>query len=179
MIDVSDRPLCPRCDSNRIRKAGKPNGIQQFYCNECKRRFLIHLKLKADKIPLICYRCGGSNTISKGKAYRKSRNVGSGKNGICNDCKRGFTQGGRKEVERYRLVLENRIRDLVLPEDIAKEVLHMAVEDIIDGKGYCWNITLRVKEAYREIRGEFGQYGSSHYEYRRQMGEVMKKGGEE
>ena len=35
--------ICPRCGGNKIWKAGKPSGKQQYQCKECRRKFVTEL----------------------------------------------------------------------------------------------------------------------------------------
>ena len=34
---------CPRCGGNKIWKAGKPSGKQQYQCKECRKKFITEL----------------------------------------------------------------------------------------------------------------------------------------
>ncbi len=62
--------------------------------------------------------------------------------------------------------------DLNLPGDVEAEVLQIATMDVLTGKGYCWTVDLDAKEAWRNCRGEYGQRGSDHPQFREQMGQT-------
>jgi len=80
-------------------------------------------------------------------------------------------QGGLKDLQKYHLLLEKRIIDTGLPPDVQAEVLQMAAEDVLIGKGYCWTVELRLKEAWYNTRGEYGQRGSDHPVFRLEQGQ--------
>ncbi len=86
------------------------------------------------------------------------------------ECGKGFVQGGRADLARYHLLLEQRVKALKLPQDVAAEVLHQAAQDVIEGKGYCWTVELHTAAAFRECRGTWG-LGSDHPAYREANGQ--------
>jgi hypothetical protein len=91
----------------------------------------------------------------------------SGRTGWCAACRKRFIQGGRNELAKYHLLLERRVNDLKLPDDVKAEAIQMAYRDVIEGAGYCWTVDLRTKEAWRNARGEYRQFGSDDRTYRR------------
>lgn len=155
-------PLCPRCNGENVIRRGVPNGFQQYRCKDCNRNFAgrgVRLP-EPVTVKLICYRCGA-----------EGRNMGpspdSGRTGYCAICRKRFIQGGRNDLAKYHLLLEQRVNDLKLPEDVRAEALQMAYRDVIEGAGYCWTVAIRTKEAWREARGEYRQFGSDDRTYRR------------
>jgi len=99
----------------------------------------------------------------------------SGRSGQCKNCNRKFVQGGLKDYQKYHLVLEQRILEMKLPEDVESEVLQMATMDVLGGKGYCWSVELKKSQAYRNVRGEWGDHGSDHWAYKAALGESPNK----
>lgn len=167
-------PLCPDCDGatsvNTIR-AGFARNIQRFRCRLCRRTFsgpTVLIKLEPYDYEMVCYHCGNNDVNRIGKGYSKSR---TGRMGFCNKCKRRFVQGGLKDLQKYHLLLEKRIIDVGLPTDVEAEVLQLAAEDVLIGKGYCWSVKLRLKEAWYNTRGEYGQRGSDHPVFRLEQGQ--------
>ncbi|MBL8290789.1 MAG: hypothetical protein JNN08_03075 [Bryobacterales bacterium] len=169
-------PLCPRCNGENVIRRGTPKGLQQYRCKDCKRNFAgrgVRLP-EPVTVKLICYRCG-----AEGRNMGPSPN--SGRTGYCSSCRKRFIQGGRNELAKYHLLLERRVNDLKLPDDVKAEalqmayfrwrtsdgVLQMAYRDVIEGAGYCWTVVLRTKEAWRNARGEYRQFGSDDRTYRR------------
>jgi hypothetical protein len=155
-------PLCPRCGGSHVIRRGLPHGLQNYRCKDCQRNFMgrgVRLQEPVE-VKLICYRCGGVGT-----------NLGlspdSGRTGWCPSCRKRFVQGGRNELAKYHLLLERRIRELNLPQDVTAELLQMAYRDVIEGAGYCWTVEFRTKEAWRNARGEYRQFGSDDRTYRR------------
>lgn len=114
---------------------------------------------------LLCYRCG--NTKNKPLGLSPD----SGHNAHCPRCGKRFIQGGRNELAKYHLLLEQRVRALKLPKDVEAEAMQQAFRDVIEGKGYCWTVEIRQKDAWHAARGEYGQRGSDHPEYRKQQGQ--------
>lgn len=174
-VSIADAcyPPCPRCNGATSRntiRAGFARGIQRFRCLFCRSTFsggTIVIKLEPVTFPLICYHCGG-----KGKPFGRGQNRSrTGRMSWCQDCKRKFVQGGLKDLQKYHLVIEKRIAELKLPKDVASEVLQTASVDVLAGKGYCWSVELKAKEAWRDCRGEFGQRGSDHPAFRAQNGQ--------
>lgn len=121
--------------------------------------------LRPETVVLLCYRCGGTDAEALGVSPN------SGRIGKCRKCTKRFTQGGRNELAKYHLVLEARVRGLGLPREVEAEAMQLAVRDVIEGKGYCWSVAIRQADAWRAVRGEYGQRGSDHPEYRRQQGQ--------
>ena len=73
---------------------------------------------------MICYiTCGSNKTKRRGKSTNQTR---TGRLADCLNCKKGFIQGGLKDFQKYHLVLEKRIMDLNLPEDVEAEVFQIA-----------------------------------------------------
>lgn len=155
-------PLCPRCNGSNVIRRGVPNGLQQYRCKDCKRNFAgrgVRLQ-EPVAVKLICYRCGGMGT-------NLGPSPNSGRTGYCAACRKRFIQGGRNELAKYHLLLERRIGELKMPDDVKAEVLQMAYRDVIEGAGYCWSVEFRTKEAWRNARGEYRQFGSDDRTYRR------------
>lgn len=97
------------------------------------------------------------------------RSKNSGYRARCNSCKREFTQGGRYDLAHGHLHLRARIAALNLPAEVAHEVLQQAFADVLTGEGYVWNVKLRIPEAWKMVRGEYHQQGSSHPVFRFEM----------
>lgn len=167
-------PACPHCNgatpAGTIR-AGMTNGIQRYRCKWCRKTYsgpTIQFKLEPCDYVMICYHCGSTKTTRQGRGYNDAR---SGRMALCNGCGRKFVQGGLKDYTKYHILLEKRIAELNLPDDVEAEVLQMAAEDVLTGKGYCWSVVLRTKAAWRNVRGEYGQRGSDHPVFRAQQGQ--------
>jgi hypothetical protein len=155
-------PLCPRCNGSNVIRRGVPKGLQQYRCNDCNRNFAgrgVRLQEPAT-VKLICYRCGGVGT-------NMGPSPDSGRTGYCPPCRKRFIQGGRNKLAKYHLLLERRANELKLPDEVKAEVLQMAYRDVIEGAGYCWTVEFRTKEAWRNARGEYRQFGSDDRTYRR------------
>lgn len=158
-------PVCPRCGSGDVKRAGVPRGHQRFRCQSCKRTFGGFTYKEVIPLPkhgLVCYRCGSKDVKPLGFSPC------SGRIGYCRSCRQRFTQGGRNELARYHICLEARVKELRLPQDIQAELLQIAYHDVLLGEGYCWNIHLDQKQAWRAARGSFMEEGSLHAEYVRQ-----------
>lgn len=168
-LPMEHMPLCPRCNSDQVKRAGFANGRQQYKCHDCTRRFMGQgfrlVGPKTESVTLMCFRCGSTDVKSLGISPV------SGRTGLCRPCKHRFIQGGRNELAKYHLLLEKRVADLKLPKDVAAEALQLAFKDVIEGKGYCWTVEIRHKDAWKAVRGEFGQRGSDHPEFRLQNGQ--------
>jgi len=167
-------PVCPACPGalsiNTIR-AGFANGIQRYRCLLCRRTFSgakVVIRLEPFDYQMICYHCGSDKAERLGRGLNVTR---TGRMGFCGSCNRKFVQGGLKDLQKYHLLLTRRIIDARLPPDVEAEVLQMASEDVLTGKGYCWSVELRIKEAWRNVRGEYGQMGSDHPVFRREQGQ--------
>ena len=157
-------PPCPHCPNSRPEgtvRAGKAKGIQRYRCLYCRRTYSgPTVIIKQDALfELMCYHCGSTNTKHSGKGISKSR---TGKAGICLSCGKKFVQGGLKDLQKYHLLLEKRVSELKVPEDISSEILQMAYEDVLSGKGYCWTVKLNKSQAYKNVRGNYNEYGSDH-----------------
>jgi hypothetical protein len=167
-------PPCPRCNGARPEgtiRAGFAKGIQRYRCLQCRSTFsgpTVVVKLEVQDYVMICYHCGSEKTKRQGKS---SNNTRTGRMGLCLSCNRKFVQGGKKDLQKCHLILEKRINDLKLPKDVALEVLQTATVDVLIGKGYCWSVELKTKEAFRNVRGEYAQRGSDHPKFREQMGQ--------
>lgn len=167
-------PACPHCNGSTPAgtiRAGMANGIQRYRCKWCRSTFsgpIIRVRLEKQDYQLLCYHCGSTNTKRQGRGYNDSR---SGRLAHCNGCGRNFVQGGLHDYQKYHILLEKRIAELGLPVDVEAEVLQMAAEDVLVGKGYCWTVKLRTKEAWRNVRGEYAQRGSDHPAFRIQQGQ--------
>lgn len=115
---------CPRCHSHRLRKVGKKNNRQRYYCNDCKRHFIEGaVVLNKEPVHFKCSKCGGtlskSGLTKKGKQRYKCRCCGykqvetpekpnyirSAENIECPKCgstkilKRGYTKDNRQRYE--------------------------------------------------------------------------------
>ena len=159
-------PVCPAATGLDTIRAGYARGIQLYRCQLCRRRFsgpTIRIKLEPLDYEMLCYHCGSKNVRRIGKGANKSR---TGRMGFCNSCNRRFVQGGLKDLRKYHLLLTKRILEACLPDDVREEVSQMAAEDVLIGKGYCWTVSLRIKEAWRNARGEYAQKGSDHPVFR-------------
>ena len=167
-------PKCQRCNNSPgTIRAGFANGIQRYRCVYCRGTFtgpIIVIKLEPCDYKIICYHCGSANTNRLGRGMSKSR---TGRLALCNNCNRKFVQGGLHDLQKYHLVLEERIANLHVPEDVQSEILQMAYVDVLAGKGYSWSVELKIKEAWRNARGEYGQKGSDHPQFRLQAGQKM------
>lgn len=165
-------PKCTHCtESAGTIRAGFAHGIQRYRCITCRGTYSgpkIVIKLEPCDYDLICYHCGSKDSSRIGKGMSKSR---TGRMAICHACGRKFVQGGLFELQRCHLLLEDRIAKSNLPEDVEAEVLQMAYVDILEGKGYTWSVELRIKEAWRNARGEYAQMGSDHPKFKLQMGQ--------
>lgn len=167
-------PPCPHYTGSQpggTIRAGLSNGIQRYRCSLCRKTFsgpTVVIRLEPFDYKMICYHCGSDEVKRLGKGLSKSR---SGRLGLCLKCDRKFVQGGLKDLQKYHLLLESRIAELKLPDEVEAELLQMACEGVLIGKGYCWTVELRVKEAWREVRGEYNQRGSDHPAFKRQQGQ--------
>lgn len=167
-------PPCPRCNGSRLEgtiRAGLARGIQRFRCLQCRGTFsgpTVVVKLEEQDYEMICYHCGSKNTKRQGRGSNETR---TGRMGLCLSCDKKFVQGGVKDLQKYHLLLEKRIIELDLPEDVEAEVLQTATMDVLIGKGYCWSVELKTSDAFRNVRGEWGQRGSDHPKFREQMGQ--------
>lgn len=170
-------PACPHCKhSAGTIRAGHAKGIQRYRCVTCRRTFSgpsVVVRLEPCDYDLICYHCGSKDAARIGRGHSKSR---TGRLALCHTCGRKFVQGGLHDLQRCHLVLEDRISRTGLPADVGAEVLQMAYTDVLEGKGYCWSVDLRVKEAWFNTRGEYRQMGSDHPEYRKHNGQKMVGG---
>jgi hypothetical protein len=167
-------PSCPHCSGSKPEgsiRAGIYDGIQRYRCRQCNATYsgpTVVVKLEVQDYQMICYHCGSNKTKRLGKGQNKDR---TGRMGECLNCRKNFVQGGVKDLQKYHLLLERRIIELKLPEDVEAEVLQTAVMDVLIGKGYCWTVELKTKEAFLNTRGEYGQRGSDHPKFREQMGQ--------
>lgn len=170
-LPLEHMPLCPRCSGDQVKRAGFARGRQVYHCHDCARKFMGRgFRLegpKAEQVKFLCYRCGSTDVADLGLDPH------SGRRGYCRPCRRRFIQGGRTELEKYHLLLERRVRELKLPKDVEAEVMQAAFRDVIEGRGYCWTVDIRKKEGWRAVRGEFGQRGSDHPEFRKQQGQKI------
>ena len=159
-------PLCPRCDSGNVKRAGFADGIQRFRCLDCRRTFsgvISNIRELPAQVPLICHRCGGYDVqpIASGKGR-----------GRCRVCNKLFTQGGPRELDRNRALLMMRVDALEAPDDVRAAVLVQACLDVLEGRGYCWTVELRLKDAWGEVAGGYGrESGQYHPVYRAAVGE--------
>lgn len=161
---------CPRCDGeNTTRKGIAASGKQMHFCRDCDRYFTGSVVNRSARESvnsgLMCYWCGSADCIHQGSP------ASGGKSGHCQRCRKYFTQGGRLDLERYHLLLSDRIARLNLPADVALELFQTASLDVLTGAGYCWTVHLNVKRAWKTSRGEFGQRGSDHPVYRMHNGQ--------
>ena len=167
-------PACPHCPNSRPEgtiRAGLAKGIQRYRCLQCRATFsgpTVAVRLEEQDYDMVCYHCGSSKTERQGRGISESR---TGRMGLCKSCGKKFVQGGLKDLQKYHLLLEKRVMDLNLPDEVESEVLQTAYTDVLTGKGYCWTVKLKVTEAYRNVRGEWGQRGSDHPKFREQMGQ--------
>lgn len=168
-------PPCPHCNGSRPEgtiRAGIAAGIQRYRCQQCRKTFsgpTVRIRLEPQDYKMICYHCGSHKTKRIGKGVSDSR---SGRMGLCLGCGKKFVQGGLKDLQKYHLLLEKRIIDLKLPDEVEAEVLQIAVMDVLAGKGYCWTVELKTKEAWRNCRGEYKQKGSDHPAFKEQQGQA-------
>lgn len=165
---------CPQCTGeDTIRKGFSAASKQMHFCNSCRIYFTGEFVSKQARqsvdSDLMCYRCGSTHTINQGE------NRYGGKSGHCQRCMKYFTQGGKLDLERYHLLLADRIAQLKLPSDVALELFQIASMDVLMGRGYCWTVRLNISLAYRACRGEYGQRGSDHWMYQSQNDNRPKK----
>jgi hypothetical protein len=162
-------PICTRCQGNEVKRAGlDARGKQRYRCRPCNRSFggpCVQVVDSGKSYNLICYRCGAEHCKGLGQS------AASGRLGFCSRCRQRFIQGGRNDLARYHLLLEHRIAERKLPDDVAAELLQISYMDVITGAGYCWTVPLREKDAWKVARGEWGQKGSDHPKFRQQMGQ--------
>lgn len=167
-------PACPHCSNSRPEgtiRAGMSRGIQRYRCLQCRATYsgpTVTVRLEKQDYSMICYHCGSSKTERLGRSTNESR---TGRVGRCLACSKTFIQGGLKDLQKYHLLLEKRVIDLGLPNDVEAEVLQTAYTDVLTGKGYCWTVELKTKEAWRNCRGEWGQRGSDDPAFREQQGQ--------
>lgn len=142
-------PLCKKCDSAQIVRAGVDKGVQRYRCKDCGVSFAgAPLKLHLVRCgQLLCFRCGGVNCQGKGYNYQRGTRIG-----YCLDCRQYFRQGGRPDLQQYHLCLLERCKQAADGNDeLATALFGLAAEDVLDGKGYCWNVELRIKDARKEM----------------------------
>ena len=148
-IFVGSYPDCRHCSSDAVIRAGTGTGNQRYRCLRCYRTFAEAPIKTVDYRAvwkLMCYRCGSLDTINCGPSPK------TGRWGYCNVCLKKFTQGGRREVEKYHLLLQQRVKSLILPGDIAEELLQQAYTGVLEGQGYCWTIGLDIAKAKKAAR---------------------------
>jgi hypothetical protein len=151
-------PPCPGCASEHVIRAGVTRGEQRYRCRECNRTYYGDVKLVVHRhgIALRCHRCGTAGT-QRGAEPRPH----SGLTGWCPQCRRVFTQGGRRHLDDSLVVLLNRIKELGLPPDVRDEVYAQAALDVLEGRGYTFDIPLDARAGFARARGGFGS-GSDH-----------------
>lgn len=74
-------------------------------------------------------------------------------------------QGGRKALDLGQAFLWSRVRAIAKAEDVAAELFQHAASEIMEGKGYPWDIPLNVSQALKRARGPgYGDeaWGSDH-----------------
>lgn len=166
-------PACPRCANSlsiHTIRAGVIKGIQRYRCQLCRSTFsgpTVVARLPKQDYKMLCYRCGSLNTKRRSRSSNESR---TGMIADCLSCNKSFVQGGMRDLQKYHLLLEKRIAEVKLPLDIAEEVLQQAVKDVLEGKGYCWTVELKISDAWKNCRGDYRQYGSDHPVFREQQG---------
>jgi len=140
-------PPCPQCEQHNAKKNGFNRGKQRYQCRVCGAKFIETSDIEREAILGTCFRCGRDDcrTWSAGKCRRL---------GFCESCERTFTHGGSEDFERYHLLLKQRCRQEQLPADIEAEILQMATVDVLEGRGYCWNVELKIRDAWRAVRGD-------------------------
>ena len=89
-----EKPRCPRCGSDHVRKYGFTRSRkQQYFCNDCKKKYIgVHIpsvKPNYGKCPY----CGNTDLVSKG--YRKGKH-----RFLCKTCNKHFTEG--VEIKYYK-----------------------------------------------------------------------------
>jgi len=171
---------CPRCpaEATRIIRAGFTRGkAQMFRCRDCNSTW-VYPKKEKERIDfaLVCRRCGGTNTKNGGPGRRPDGvKKGGGRRGFCFDCGKGFLQGGAAHLEKNSGILRERIKQAGIAGPLAEEIFQDAALRILAGEGYAATLSLRRKEAAREVFGEWRQLGSDHPEFRRQQGQKVYK----
>lgn len=171
-VRLKNKPAeCPRCldDNNTLRKGVTLRGKQRHRCLRC-RHYFIGDKVKSPpkgstQSGLMCYWCGGSNAVNQGGIES------GGKCGYCRDCKKYFTQGGKFDLERYHLLLSDRINKLGVPRDVARELFQIASLDVLLGVGYCWTVPLNTRAAWKTARGDLREAGSGNAYYKQVTGD--------
>ena len=154
-------PQCLRCAGNTVRAGFSSQTRKQlFRCvsPECLMVFtdpeISGKRRKETPKGLICHRCQGAYTF-----YRK-KGANGGLVGWCRDCKKEFTQGGRYDLKKNLLALENRIAELGVAKHIRDILLIRAKADVFAGLGYCRTVPLDISVARREISGHYREQGS-------------------
>lgn len=161
---ITDYPeKCPYCTGVRIVYYGSHDGKRRYRCKDCLKSFYDVGISVPKNWRLICHRCGGGRTSNRGIGAK------GGRRGYCSSCKRGFTQGGRDELDRNGLLLKMRIDMISAPEDVKAEIAQQATFDVLEGRGYCWSIELDQRRAWKAARGD-SWMGSSSAPYRLAIG---------
>ena len=154
--EIGSLPLCPHCESTQVQRNGFRNEAQRYYCKNCNRGFIGNAR-QYNHIPMQCHRCGGRKIVNTGRNRGIQR-------GYCQECRRSFCQGGRRELDlNMRFVLIPRIVALRLAPDLASEVLQHACQDVLQGRGYCATVALKVSESRTVVYGRWKSTRISRY----------------
>lgn len=152
-------PSCPKCGCEETIRAGHMRGEQRYRCKNCNATFngKVKLRVRFESVRLTCHRCG----YNKCTLRRVGGRAHSGLKAHCPDCGQTFTQGGRRHLDGTLVILTQRIRELNLPPQIRDELYVQACLDVLEGRGYTFDIELDVKAAMGRANGPWGQ-GSDH-----------------
>lgn len=156
-------PDCPRCGANEVKRAGFDQGLQRFRCLACKRSFGSNLRVtvKVEPFHITCHRCGGTGTYIGRVTHSQRRSRAGGIRAHCPHCVKTFTQGGPEHLERTLVILLERVEKCHEDPLIRAEILQIASVDVLEGRGYTWNVPLNYTQAYantRDISNETAAY---------------------
>jgi transposase-like protein len=145
-----DLPPCARCDSRLVRKDGIKRDRQHYWCGKCLRSFSEATKPAEPPVLLLCYRCGSTDC----RPRQRNRTNRGGLWALCLTCRRYFNQGGRTELNRNHIILRKRVDAVPTTAQIREELFQQAAVDVLDGKGYCWNVSLNTITARNAVWGD-------------------------
>lgn len=141
-----DRPLCSICDGGHVVSCGP-----WWKCQDCRHWWAKNGRppRKRREIPdLTCRFCGSANCKSRCAATKKK----PGWAGKCNACGRNFTQGGLLDVKFFSRVLDERLKEF--PYSLRDELRNAAIQQVLEGRAYIWNVPLLVTAAARNVYGD-------------------------
>ena len=123
VADINQEEIvCFHCGSDNYVKGGRKRGKQNYICKDCKKQFIpkqyrtnreAELVAHLQTLEISCYHCGSKN-------YRKEGHKKDGRQRyFCKNCKRRFTEGCEKYVNKNYLPLSE---DVWNPADLGVEV---------------------------------------------------------